>query len=120
MSAYELVFAKENSRLHPGAQRMRMSFGRDGRHLTGSVTLPQLADIVSRDLDRPVVDRTGVTGQIEVDLTWQPKSRAVSDEPQLPAVFTELNEKLGLKVQSGKVPVDIVVVDHVEKLPTPN
>ncbi len=76
-------------------------------------------------LDRPVVDQTGLTGRFDFTLTWTP------DETQFggrggqvpppangtapPDLFTAMQEQLGLKMESTKAPVDVLVIDHVEK-----
>jgi uncharacterized protein (TIGR03435 family) len=72
------------------------------------------------------VDHTGLTGAFEVDLKWSPEPNrsaaapAVAGDPDHPTIFSELRDKLGLRVGSGKAPVDTVVVDHVEKTPVEN
>jgi uncharacterized protein (TIGR03435 family) len=77
-------------------------------------------------LDRPVVDHTGLPGRFDFTLTWTP------DETQFgglgmhvpppadnasapPDLFTAMQEQLGLKLESTKAPVDVLVIDHVEK-----
>jgi len=87
--------------------------------------MARLADIISRDLDRPLLDRTGLNGKFDVDLTWRPDrtrgpTPSPSDDLDHPTVFSELREKLGLTVRSGKAPIDTVTVDHVERIPTEN
>jgi uncharacterized protein (TIGR03435 family) len=78
-------------------------------------------------VDRPVVDRTGLKGRFDIELPpWTPgiiQFDPNNDEP-LPdpnggTIFTLLQEKLGLRLVSTRVPLDIYVVDHVER-PTPN
>jgi uncharacterized protein (TIGR03435 family) len=81
-------------------------------------------------LDRPVIDQTGLAGRFDFTLTWTP------DETQFgglgikippppdnaaapPGLFTAVQEQLGLKLDSTKAPVDVLVVDRVEK-PTEN
>jgi uncharacterized protein (TIGR03435 family) len=125
MAVYELHVGQDKSKLHATDVRMHQGYGAEGRHLTGGVTMVQLADIVSRDLDRPLLDKTGLAGQFEVDLTWRPDrasgpTPSPSDDLDHPTVFSELRDKLGLKVTSGKAPIDIIVVDHVERIPTEN
>jgi uncharacterized protein (TIGR03435 family) len=77
-------------------------------------------------LDRPVVDQTGLTGRFDFTLNWTPdesqfagmgiKVPAPSDKPDAPpGLFTAIQEQLGLKLDSTKAPVDVLVIDHVEK-----
>ena len=65
---------------------------------------------------RPVVDKTGIKGNYDIVLDYAPDG--VADSP-LPSIFTALQE-LGLKVEAQKVPVEMLVIDHVERIPTEN
>jgi uncharacterized protein (TIGR03435 family) len=93
-----------------------------------------MADFVhlmqSAVLDRPVVDQTALTGKWDFELKWTPDDSQFggmgmrppppSDAPDAPPpLFTAIQEQLGLKLDSGKAQVDVMVVDHVEK-PSPN
>jgi uncharacterized protein (TIGR03435 family) len=77
-------------------------------------------------LDRPVVDLTGLTGRFNFTLTWTPDESQFgglgikvppptekADAP--PGLFTAIQEQLGLKLEPTKAPVDVLVIDHVEK-----
>jgi uncharacterized protein (TIGR03435 family) len=84
----------------------------------------QLANALSNFLNRTVLDQTGVTGNFDVDLTWTPDQMPqLSDVPPIdpngPSIFTAIQEQLGLKLESAKGPVDVLVIDHVEH-PTEN
>jgi uncharacterized protein (TIGR03435 family) len=63
-------------------------------------------------IDRPVVDKTGLTGKYDFTLDW-----SSSDEPSstAPSIFTALQEQLGLKLESAKGPVAVLVIDHIER-----
>jgi uncharacterized protein (TIGR03435 family) len=65
---------------------------------------------------RRVVDRTGLAGGYKIALTFAPSPHQSSDAP---SIFSALQEQLGLKLESTKGPVDVLVIDHVEK-PTPD
>jgi uncharacterized protein (TIGR03435 family) len=69
--------------------------------------------------DRIVVDRTGLTGVYDFTLDWVPDRLSGrpgdGSEPSGPTIFTALQEQLGLKLESGKGPVEVVVIDRVEK-----
>jgi bla regulator protein BlaR1 len=71
---------------------------------------------------RPVVDQTGLSGRFDFTLEWTPESSgpqpAITD-PQGPSFLEALREQLGLKLQSTEAPIQILVIDHVEK-PDPN
>jgi uncharacterized protein (TIGR03435 family) len=87
-----------------------------------------LTTLVSRFERQIVIDMTGLTGRFSIDLRWTPDTvggavpvvngQAVSlDGPSLP---TALQEQLGLRLESRKGPVDVLVVDHAEKVPVDN
>lgn len=71
-------------------------------------------------LDRPVVDRTGLSGKIyDFILTWTPEpgqfgNNSTSDNAA-PSLFTAIQEQLGLKLEVQKAQVEFLVIDHVEK-----
>jgi uncharacterized protein (TIGR03435 family) len=75
-------------------------------------------------LDRPVVDQTGLTGRFDFELKWTPDESQFGgrgggvkhDEADAPPnLFTALQEQLGLQLKSEKTPVDVLVIDKVEK-----
>jgi uncharacterized protein (TIGR03435 family) len=73
-------------------------------------TIEALAGNLTRSLDRVVLDRTELKGDFDVELKWNSES---------PTIFTALQEQLGLKLQSDKGPVEILVIDRAEP-PTPD
>jgi uncharacterized protein (TIGR03435 family) len=63
------------------------------------------------------VDHTGITGVFDIDLTWTPEQGSVGSpriDPNGPPIFVAIQEQLGLKLESHKGPVDVLVIDHVE------
>jgi uncharacterized protein (TIGR03435 family) len=99
-----------------------------------ALPMSRLALSLSTWVDRMVTDRTGLIGPFDLDLQWSltqvpqfdpsgnpiagTASRAPSDSSGL-SIFTALQEQLGLKLESTKGPVDVLVIDHVEQ-PTPD
>lgn len=77
-------------------------------------------------MDRPVLDMTGLKGVFDFTLDWTPdespsaKAEGAIDAPKSPSLLTALQEQLGLKLQGRKAPIEILVVDHAEKVPTEN
>ncbi|SPE33203.1 conserved exported hypothetical protein [Candidatus Sulfopaludibacter sp. SbA6] len=75
-----------------------------------------------RDLDfhvgKPVVDATGLKGTYDLSLYWVPDS--MRPDAGEPTIFGALQNQLGLKLESKKVMIPVVVVDHAEKVPTEN
>jgi uncharacterized protein (TIGR03435 family) len=80
-------------------------------HFSGvGVTIPTLMIALGNAVERVVVDRTGLKGSFDVDLDWA--SDPSSDKP---SIFTAVQEQLGLKLEFERNPVDVVIVDHVER-----
>jgi uncharacterized protein (TIGR03435 family) len=86
--------------------------------------LSTLTLILSQQVGRTVVDKTGLTGRYDFSLEYaidrtgrgNPETSEPSPDPDgLPSVYTALQEQLGLKLESQKGPVEFIVVDHAEK-----
>jgi uncharacterized protein (TIGR03435 family) len=96
-----------------------------GSIMAGGVSASQLARELSSWLNQIVVDRTGLTGTFDVDLTWTPDqfsqgrgelpSGSVAIDPSGPSIYTAVQEQLGLKLESQQGSVDVLVIDHVEQ-----
>jgi uncharacterized protein (TIGR03435 family) len=89
---------------------------------TSGTAIGSVASAIQPTVGRPVIDRTGLTGFFDINLVYaasrQPETAA--DEPDAPAaVFTALQEQLGLKLESRKEKMDVLVIDRVE-MPTAN
>jgi len=88
-------------------------------------TIANLAVVLSRQLSRPVIDRTNLTGKYDFELVWLPDTGCGSRPteatpgadvvPDRPSIFTALQEQIGLKLEGIKGPVEVVVVDRAEK-----
>lgn len=77
-----------------------------------------LVDRLAGELGRPVVDETGLNGNYDLTLKWTPDEDVgggVSSDSSGPALFTAIQEQLGLKLESRKGFVKILIIDHVEK-----
>lgn len=86
--------------------------------------ISQLVVFLSTILGRPVIDRTGLTGRYDVELKWTPSELegardATADSQPGPSLFTALQEQLGLRLESSKVPSEYLIVDHAD-MPTSN
>ena len=80
-------------------------------HYSGvGVTIPTLMILLSNAVERVVLDRTGLKGSFDVDLEW-----ASDPGPDKPSIFTAVQEQLGLKLEFERNPVDVVVIDDVER-----
>jgi uncharacterized protein (TIGR03435 family) len=108
----------------PAGQRRCGMNATPGYFSGGGVALSQLALGLGAILQRVVIDRTGLTGHFDFDLTWTPDNFVFGPppaaaafplpDPNAPAMLTALREQLGLKITSPKEPVDVLVIDTVE------
>jgi bla regulator protein blaR1 len=92
-----------------------------GRNATMAMLAGGLQKLV---LDRPVIDKTGLTGNYDFDLSWRPDGTQfggrggtlpAASDPDRADIFTALQEQLGLKLEAQKGPGEVVVVDKAEK-----
>ena len=117
---YELVIAKGGCKLKnaPAEEHSRgSSWGRTMIQVrTGPIA--NLVFALSDTLGRTVVDKTGLTGNFDIDLKWAADDQQGTPDAG-PTLFTTLEEQLGLKLVNAKGPVQTFVVDHVER-PTAN
>jgi uncharacterized protein (TIGR03435 family) len=99
-----------------------LAFGTGSLRVNGMTAAQFAAAGLTRVVDRPVIDRTGL-GATSYDwvIEWTDQSsRAAGNDADLPSsVFSAVQEQLGLRLEPATGPVDVVVIDHVEK-PTPN
>jgi uncharacterized protein (TIGR03435 family) len=120
---------------------MSIMMGPDGAHLKApSAALSTLAEMISRFSERPVVDMTGVEGQYDFDLVFTPENTPnmpgmmrrpmgpppgggpAPGEPPAPragSIYDSVRP-YGLKLEPRKAPMQILIVDHIEKTPTEN
>jgi bla regulator protein blaR1 len=145
LPVYSLVVAKSGAKLHeakPGDTYPNGIKGPDGRsapvgsHLmrmgrgeltAQSLGMDQIAHLLTMQTGRTVVDNTGLKGNYDFTLHWTPDpstpalngpgggSDGTTSSESGPSIFTAIQEQLGLKLESQKGPVEILVIDHVEK-----
>jgi uncharacterized protein (TIGR03435 family) len=149
LPVYELVVAKGGSKLKEaivgdiyangikgpdGVGRGGMVRMGRGQLTAQGVPMSSVVNMLSQQLHRTVIDKTGLTGKYDLELNWTPDEgegmgppppgggQPHGDAPTEgsgPSIFTTTQEQLGLRLQSGKGPVDTLVIDHVET-PTEN
>jgi uncharacterized protein (TIGR03435 family) len=132
---YRMVVDRRDGKLGPGIYRIddaecggsspqpcHLALWSGGLTSSG-MGLPQLAAALfnsstTTGVDRPVIDQTGLTGMFGFTLTFSSFDTGpqVSDDP---SIFTALREQLGLKLERARGPVELLVIDSVER-PTPN
>jgi len=79
--------------------------------------MQDLAEKLAETLQHPVLDQTGLRGTYEIDLRFAPVQPDTSDTSGAPSIFQALQEQLGLRLDTTKGPVEVMVVDRLEKPP---
>jgi uncharacterized protein (TIGR03435 family) len=120
---YRLVLASGGPKIQKAEKETGIS-GRSTRtaeQVNAQTTLAHFAEYLSERLDRPVVDQTGLMGLYSIQVEWTPDTApATGVDATGTSIFTAVQEQLGLRLISGKTPVQLVVVDSIEKYPTDN
>jgi uncharacterized protein (TIGR03435 family) len=120
---YELVVTKGGAKLgDPKFSGTTFNYSRGHIEVDGSNSVALLAEELSKETGRDVVDKTGITGRYNLKLQWTPDDSAgpgstgsaAAPSDSGPSLFTALEEQLGLKLEPAKGPVQVLVVDHVE------
>jgi uncharacterized protein (TIGR03435 family) len=117
--------AESSSPVAPGGKRPVCRILTTRRFISaGTQTMQQLADVLQVLAGRPVADRTGLTGAFDFDLQWTSGPIALaagtpSPTDDGPSIFAALQEQLGLRLERGRAPFDVVIVDAVRR-PTPD
>jgi uncharacterized protein (TIGR03435 family) len=128
LPVYALVIAKGGAKLAASTVKddgTNISSG-NGRMTAKGVTMEKLTQsltqILSTELGRVVIDKTGIEGKYDLALTWSPEKNSAAmanasneGSPRGPSIFTALQEQLGLKLESKKGPLEALVIDHIEQ-----
>jgi uncharacterized protein (TIGR03435 family) len=124
---YALVIAKGGPKLQASSAELSVPVIQkkaNGGFVYKGTPLSSLTLILSQEVGRTVIDKTGLTGQYDFSLEYErgrpgrggPDGTEPAPIPDsLPSVFTALQEQLGLKLESQRGPVEFIVVDHAEK-----
>lgn len=125
-AVYALVVGKNGAKLQQadGKEEGRRGLRPERGQMTGNVaSLEMLVTALSNQLGRPVLDRTGLKGNFDFKLEWTPDAAQAApgaDAPPLPdpsgpSLFTAIQEQLGLRLESQKGPVEMIVIDRVAR-----
>jgi uncharacterized protein (TIGR03435 family) len=95
-----------------------------GQFVAGGRPLSELVSMLSSNVGRSVVDRTGLEGIFDMSLKWAPDDQPgrvnePDSDSDAPSIFTALQEQSGLKLESARGPVEVLVIDHIER-PVPD
>jgi uncharacterized protein (TIGR03435 family) len=123
ISAFVLEIAKDGPKLEKatGGESVTNTQSMSGKTAGVMITvrnenMSQFAQILSRKMDLPVVNQTGLDGIFNLKLSWTPDNAKGSAEGvEDVSIFDALQKQLGLRLRKTKVPVETIVIDHVEK-----
>lgn len=122
-SVYRLTVGKGGARLKEStaeASGLRITLS----HIEArKISMTVLANLLSIQMDRPVLDRTGLAGNYELDLKFLPLADLPPDAPDYqfamkegaPSLFTAVQEQLGLRLDATREPIEVLVIDHWER-----
>ena len=131
LAVYALVVAKNGPKLKAADTTQTFRLRRTGHGAIvndGGAKIGMLVSLLANNFDRPVLDETGLTGLYSFNLKWTPDAPAAApgqpqpstaDDATGPSLFTALQEQLGLRLEAKRKPVEVLIVDHVER-PTEN
>ena len=98
---------------------MTLMHGPNGFLVGKAITLEELSAYLVRATDRPVTDKTGLTGKFDVVLEFAPDDTTAAsrsgESSDVPTLVTAVEEQLGLKLVAARGPRDFIVIDHIEK-----
>jgi uncharacterized protein (TIGR03435 family) len=126
MPVYEMVIGKGGTKLKPfdPAQRLEIP-QRLGQSVLamGVGTTSQIADALARAAGRPVLDKTGMAQEVRYEwmLNYAPLStNGDAANSVAPDLFAAVEQQLGLKLESKRASIRILVIDHADRVPTEN
>jgi uncharacterized protein (TIGR03435 family) len=122
-SVYALVVAKSGMKLevtkNPDHRTSHTSAAADGKRTfyAEGFNMDELAASLANILRQTVIDRTGAVGKYDFELSWMPDPGTSNNavDSSGPSIFTALQEQLGLRLESQKGPIPILVIDRVER-----
>jgi uncharacterized protein (TIGR03435 family) len=116
-SGYALVAAKSGPKLRESKGDSPHAYIIKGGLRLQNVSLDSLAGSLTRPTGRPVVNETGIKGNFDITLDYAPEGATNSE---MPSLFTALQEQLGLQLVTRRVPIEVLVIDRVERVPSEN
>jgi uncharacterized protein (TIGR03435 family) len=125
MPVFNLVVAKGGPKFKHASESANPGTRRSN---SGQITISKgpvasLASFLSNILGKRVIDKTGLTGDYNMTLKWTPddyqqpplRPNGPPPDPNNPSIFTALQEQLGLRLEGSRGPVEVIVVDSVQK-----
>jgi uncharacterized protein (TIGR03435 family) len=124
LQGYALTQGKAGAKLADAADSVPNLMVSRGQLQAYRVSISMFVNAMSRYLGRPIYDDTGLKGSYDFKMTWTPgeteqalptDEAIAATDPTGPSIFTAMQDQLGVKLESKKVPIDVFAIDHVEK-----
>jgi uncharacterized protein (TIGR03435 family) len=117
---YALVEAKSGFKLHEATDPGPRYLNAGGGTFTQTGSLDDMAGAFHTFTDRPILNMTGIKGTYHVEFHWTPDYSVDFQRQYSPEFWAAVQHEAGLKVEKRNVLRDVMVIDHVEREPTPN
>ena len=117
LPGYVLLVAKGAPKLHITKRGAPYGYIFSGKLRLQNSDMDAFAGALVSPVGRPIVNKTGIQGNYDIKLDYAPEN---ATDSTLPSIFTAIQEQLGLKLESEKVPVQMLIIDHIDKTPTEN
>ncbi len=125
---YSLVVAKGGPKIRAVEAGESRTSGRAGHFEATKISMQKVADLVAKQAGLPVSNDTGLAGVFDFTLEWSPEADlkvgaadpAAASGSSGVSIFTALQEQLGLRLESKKGSVEVLVVDRMQRMPTAN
>jgi len=116
---YVLTVAKGGPKMQPAEPGQASTNGRPGHLVATKLPMQKLCDLFAKLMGMPVLNETGLPGVFSFTLEWTPDTAAPATNDGT-SLFAALQDQLGLKLEGRKGPVEVLVVDHIDRTPTEN
>jgi uncharacterized protein (TIGR03435 family) len=119
---FKVTLDKEGYPVLPPGRNHAMAVAYDrARWRFADESMEHFAEMLATQIRQPIINATGLTGKYDFVVSWS----TASIQPNVPAdsgpnIFAAIQEQLGLKLESKKIPVDTVVIDHIARTPSEN
>jgi uncharacterized protein (TIGR03435 family) len=125
LPCFALAVTKDGFKLHEveaGGSGMSSNSNQNGGELKArKTTMERFAEWLSRQMQRPVIDATSIKGAYDFTLKYSKENaNRLAGLDTYPILTLAIQEQLGLRLEKRTAPVDVVVIDHIERVPVEN
>jgi uncharacterized protein (TIGR03435 family) len=125
LPTFALTVSKSGLKIHAVEEGQPKTSSGPGKLEATKITMQKLADLLGRITGQPVTDATGLKEVFDFKLEWSPlevPKMTMQDDGEVGglSISSALEEQVGLKLVGRKGPVEVLVIDHLEKVPTEN